>query len=413
MIDKVLLLSYGYTCYFGSPDGAQAFFESTGKTMPTVNFNPADFYIFQINSDFDSTINPAKINESFLAWDSKSDLISANNHEEVQESRQAEQPISIAIENYATGGTEVHSLPGGAKRRANGFEKCLSLCKRNFVNTIMNPGIIGVRLLMYIILTFIIGFMYFDLGNSFTQQDIVSRTSLLFYVDAFLVFMSIAVLPFFMMERSIVNKEVKNKLYRPIYYQFARFVTAIPGIALIAILSTILVVLPSDINGFGIFFTILLLSLIIAESLAMLVSLIVPHYIIGMALIAGLYGVFMLCQGFLIVKSDIPGYFIWIYYIAFHTYSFEAFMHNEFSDIQSFDSPQFTTGEEVLEFYSMQNVKIWKDVVILICYFIILEIFTAIVMAIMFRTKKIKWKRGNNVVNGTETAAGRAEIQNT
>jgi len=406
MIDKVLLLSYGYTCYFGNPGGAQAFFESTGKALPVANFNPADFYIFQINSDFDSTINPAKINESFLAWDSKSEVIPTN--EEIRESRQAEQPISIAIENY-TGGAEIHSLPGGAKRRANGFEKCLSLCKRNLFNTVMNPGIIGVRLLMYIILTFIIGFIYFDLGNSFSQQDIVSRTSLLFYVDAFLVFMSIAVLPFFMMERSIVNKEVKNKLYRPLYYQFARFVTAIPGVALIAILSTILVVLPSDINGFGVFFAILLLSLIIAESLAMLVSLIVPHYIIGMALIAGLYGVFMLCQGFLIVKSDIPGYFIWIYYIAFHTYSFEAFMHNEFSDIQSFDSPQFTTGEEVLEFYSMQNVKIWKDVVILICYFIILEIFTAIVMAIMFRTKRIKWKEVND---GVRTGAGRTEIQN-
>jgi len=407
MIDKVLLLSSGYTCYLGSPEGARSFFESTGKVMPACGFNPADFFIFQINSDFDPSINPEKLNQSFLAWSKEKPIevtaaVTEKKEEEeipiVTASRQAE-PITIAVEveNLAPRG-----LPGGAKRRANWFEKTLSLSRRNLLSTALNPGIIGVRLLMYIILTFIVGFMYFDLGNSFTQKDIMSRSSLLFYVDAFLVFMSIAVLPFFMMERSIVYKEIKNKLYRPFQYQIARWVTAIPGVAIIAIVSTILVVLPADLNGFGIFFVILLLSLIIAESLAMLVSLLVPHYIIGMALIAGLYGVFMLCQGFLIVKSDIPGYFIWIYYIAFHTYSFEAFMHNEFSDISSFDSPLFASGEEVLEYYSMQNVKIWKDVVILICYGIILELFTAIVMAIMFRKRKIKW-RGGSGSSGTQS----------
>ncbi len=68
MIDKVLLLSSGYMCYLGNTEGAYSFFESTGKVMPAANFNPADFYIFQINSDFDPNIKPEKINESFLAW---------------------------------------------------------------------------------------------------------------------------------------------------------------------------------------------------------------------------------------------------------------------------------------------------------------------------------------------------------
>jgi len=396
LIDKIFLLAKGYTCYLGSTDGAKGFFESTGKMMPTNNYNPADYYIFQINSDFDSSISPAKLNQSYNEWLSSD---KSKDFEALKERKDsAEMPLSTRHGEAAhLAGPGGNTFKPAAKRRANGFEKCLSLCQRNLINSIKNPGILGVRLFMYTMLTFMVGFMYFDLGDSFGDKDIVSRTSLLFYVDAFLVFMSIAVLPFFMIERSIIHKEVKNKLYKPIQYQIARFITAIPGIALIAIISTILVVLPSGINGFGVFFAILLVSLIIAESLTMLVSLIVPHYIIGMALVAGFYGMFMLCQGFLIVKSDIPGYFIWIYYIAFHTYSFEAFMHNEFRDIESFNSPLFSSGSEVLDFYSMGKVKLWKDFVILICYCLIIEIFTAVVMAIMFRRKKIQGKGSSQI----------------
>ena len=55
-----------------------------------------------------------------------------------------------------------------------------------------------------------------------------------------------------------------------------------------------------------------------------------------MALVAGLYGMFMLCEGFLVVKEDIPPWFIWGYYLAFHTYTFRIFMYSEFSSINSF-----------------------------------------------------------------------------
>lgn len=83
---------------------------------------------------------------------------------------------------------------------------------------------------------------------------------------------------------------------------------------------------------------ILFLALVIAENIAILFSLLVPHYIIGMALVAGSYGMFMLCQGYMIVKSKIPDYLIWGHYISFHTYSFKSFMHNEFNDITAFSS---------------------------------------------------------------------------
>ena len=48
------------------------------------------------------------------------------------------------------------------------------------------------------------------------------------------------------------------------------------------------------IENFDVFLADLFLALLGAEQIALFVAVLVPHYIIGMALIAGLYGFFML-----------------------------------------------------------------------------------------------------------------------
>lgn len=45
-----------------------------------------------------------------------------------------------------------------------------------------------------------------------------------------------------------------------------------------------------------------------AESFMMVLTAFVPHYIIGIALGAGIFGMFMLCEGFFKRKDDIAGY---------------------------------------------------------------------------------------------------------
>lgn len=44
----------------------------------------------------------------------------------------------------------------------------------------------------------------------------------------------------------------------------------------------------------------------------------------------------MLTEGFFLVRDNIPKWWIWMYYIGFHSYSFESFMYNEFSGAQFF-----------------------------------------------------------------------------
>jgi len=124
-----------------------------------------------------------------------------------------------------------------------------------------------------------------------------------------------------------------------------------------------------------------------AESFMALMASLVPHYIIGIALGAGAFGFFMLCEGFFIVRTDIPPWFIWGYYIGFHSYTFRVFMYNEFSQIDLFDPETqafgFVTGKDVLEFYDMEEVKVGNDFAVLIgfslffqiCFYLVLERF--------------------------------------
>ena len=91
-------------------------------------------------------------------------------------------------------------------------------------------------------------------------------------------------------------------------YVLARFVVAIPGVALLAVVTTLLVVFPAQLNGPVIYGVDLFVSLLVAEGFMSLVAACVPHYIIGIALAAGIFGFHMLCEGFFKVKSEIPNY---------------------------------------------------------------------------------------------------------
>lgn len=163
------------------------------------------------------------------------------------------------------------------------------------------------------------------------------------------------------MERAIVDKEVMNKYYNPIMYQLSQGLSSIPGAALLAFLTTVIVVPMAGLNEGLWYFLNMYLSLFVAEALAQLVSHLVPHFVIGMAFLAGLYGFFMLFQGFMIVPSDFPDWLRWTYNIAFHTYAWRTFMVNEFRG-EKFPETQFPTGEDVLKVYEIEDVNRGNDV---------------------------------------------------
>ncbi|EKX42629.1 hypothetical protein GUITHDRAFT_73695 [Guillardia theta CCMP2712] len=358
--DKFLLLSRGKCLYFGAANNAVDYFERMEYPCPGQS-NPADFFLRLANTDFEGHADIEALAKGFKTQPEGMSLTSA---------------LARPIE---------HEISPISHR--NGFmTQLLILSHRAFFNNARNPGIFLVRLVMYIMLCLLMGFMFWDLGTGPT--DINSRVALLFFVAAFLVFMSVAVLPFFIVERAVFLRERANGWYMVPAYVLASFLMSLPGLFIISLASTVLVVFPAGLNNFGVFLLDLFLSLVTAEAFMCVIASVVPHYIIGIALGAAVYGFFMLCEGFMKVKNDIPDWFIWGYYMAFHTYSFRAFMVNEFEGIQYFDSPQFHNGREVLAFYNMEDHPIWKDLLVVGGWAIALQIVFGTILQVFHKGKR-------------------------
>ncbi|RAW21386.1 hypothetical protein PC110_g22171 [Phytophthora cactorum] len=212
---------------------------------------------------------------------------------------------------------------------------------------------------MYFCLSFMVGTMYLSTNDDLTEEDLVP---LLFYVQAFLVFMSVAVLPFFIEQRAVFARERANSSLSVVSYVCANFLATLPGIFLIAAMSTALVVLLAGLNAFEYFLLNLFLSLVVAESMMHVIGAAVPHYIIGIALGAGVFGMFMLCEGFMVPRDSIPDYWIWGYYLAFHSYSFESFVFKQFENETS------DAAKGILTKYGMEDVDVMQDMLYLVAY---------------------------------------------
>lgn len=346
MIDHVVLLSKGRLMYQGPQDQIENFFVSAG--FPTQHgWNPCDHYVTAVNDEFrDHELSVDEWAEKFLDWTEEQ-----QNPEQVTNNARRQSILTAHAKEHIT-----------TQRAGHGFGVVVELTYRYFMNLGFNPGMLGVRAAMYSALALMVGALFWHLGDRETFESIQSRAAVLFYCVSFFIFMSVAVLPFTVMERAIVDKEVMNKYYHPILYQVSQGLSSIPGAALLAGLTTVIVVPMLKLNNPGWYFLDMFLSLVVAEALAQLVSHVVPHFVIGMAVIAGLYGFFMLFLGFMLVPSDFPGWLRWTYNVAFHTYSWRTFMDNEFRG-QTYSAPGFeTTGEQVLASFEIDNVDKTRDV---------------------------------------------------
>ncbi|GBG59821.1 hypothetical protein CBR_g54923 [Chara braunii] len=338
MFTNLMILSKGKTVYFGSCSASIDHFASAGYACPTYS-NPAEYFIELVNADFEGHADiPALVNAyaSSTAAAKITRDISEDRHSAVAEATKQLEPIAPSA-----------------------WRQFWVLMYRGSINNVRNPGIFWVRLFMYIMLSFMVGTMYLRTNKDISQQDIVP---LLFYVQAFLVFMSVAVLPFFIEQRPVFTRERANSSLSVISYVLANFLAALPGIFLIALVSSLLVVFLADINSFGSFLLNLFLSLVVAESLMHVIGAAVPHYIIGIALGAGLFGMFMLCEGFMVPRASIPNYWIWGYYLAFHSYSFESFVYEHF---RQENSPE---AKAILERLGMEDVDVSQNMAILAGY---------------------------------------------
>ncbi|KAF0718674.1 Aste57867_1548 [Aphanomyces stellatus] len=335
MFNNILLLAQGHTVFFGTPSAALAHFSSLGHRLPPFT-NPGEFFLQLVNTDFEGGHDTDRLIAAFGTSTSASQLY-----------------VRIHDDGAPL------DLPWEAALQPSPWRQLRILVIRNLLFGIRHPGIYALRLVMYILLCAMVGTVYLSTNKAIHDDDIAA---LLFYLQAFLVFMSVAVLPFFLEQRAVFNRERANHSLSVSSYVVATFVASLPGIALIASISSALVVGLVGLLSPGYFWLNLFLSLVVAESLMHVLAAIVPHYIIGIGMGAGLFGMFMVVEGFMLPLDAIPPAWQWLHYVAFHSYSFKSFLFKQFD-------PQGTpSARAILVRFGVQDTNVDLNMAILAVY---------------------------------------------
>ncbi|KAF8411433.1 hypothetical protein HHK36_003982 [Tetracentron sinense] len=335
LFHNLCLLSYGKTIYFGSASAANEFYALNGFPCPTLR-NPSDHYLRTINKDFDMDIEQGLGNKT------------------------TEESIDILVKSYKSSATfqqvrrrviEICKQEGGALEKKGSqssfITQSLVLTRRSFVNMYRDLGYYWLRFAIYIALCLCVGTIFYDIGTTYSSIQIFGRERLNghYGVGAFVVGNTLSSIPYLFI------------------------ISLIPGA-----IAYYLVGLQRGIEHFVFFTLLLFISIMLVESIMMMVASIVPDFLMGIITGAGIQGVMMLNGGFFRLPDDLPKPF-WrypMYYIAFHKYANQGFYKNEFEGLtfpnNQAGGPSTINGEEILR--NVWQVEMgyskWVDLAILL-----------------------------------------------
>ncbi|KAI3873930.1 hypothetical protein MKW98_001579 [Papaver atlanticum] len=347
LFHNLCLLSSGKTVYFGRASTAHEFFAFNGFPCPTLQ-NPSDHYPRTIYKDFDqpSLIEDEDIEQGFVA----------------NKPANADEVINILVESYKSSQffqQEGSVLKSGSQ--ASFLTQSFVLTRRSFVNMNRDIGYYWLRLGIYVSLCLCIGMIFYDIVHSF--GSIQARGAMLMFVASLLTIMSVGGFPSFVEDMMIFGRERFNGHYGVAAFVVGNTLSSMPYLLIISIIpgaiAYYLVGLHKGLEHFLFFVLVIFVSVMLVESLMMVVESMVPNYLLGIIIGAGIQGTMTLNAGFFRLPSDLPNLF-WkypMYYIAFHRYANEGLYKYEFEGL-SFPRDQCSgsstiTVEEIIE-------KIWQ-----------------------------------------------------
>ncbi|KAG0462159.1 hypothetical protein HPP92_020635 [Vanilla planifolia] len=335
LFDQLCLLSGGKTVYFGNASEACEFFAQAGFPCPSLR-NPSDHFLRCINSDFDKVKATLKgsMKKKFERSDDPLDKITTTEatrrlidyYQRSQYNYAARQKVD---EISQVKGTILDS--GGSQ--ASFFMQSYVLTKRSFVNMLRDFGYYWLRLVIYIVVTICIGTIYLNVGTGYSS--ILARGACASFVFGFVTFMSIGGFPSFVEDMKVFQRERLNGHYGVVSFVIGNTVSAMPFLILITFLSgTICYFMVRLHPGFMhyLFFVLnLYASVTVVESLMMAIASVVPNFLMGIIIGAGIQGIFMLVSGYFRLPKDIPKPF-WRYpmsYISFHYWALQGQYQND------------------------------------------------------------------------------------
>lgn len=286
LLDQIMLLSAGKTCFFGPREDLEPYFESIGHPIP-LHTNPAEFLLDLVNVDFaeDKEAAKAHLDQIHEKWASSS------------RSRGVRSSIS---EPSGENGNAPWYV--GDSSKPGVFSLTTTLLHRSFIKSYRDVVAYQLRIAMYTALAIMMGTVWLRLP--YHQTSIQTFINAIFFSGAFMSFMAVAYIPAYVEDLQMFRKERANGLYGPLPFMLANFLIGLPYLFIITLLFSVIAYWLANFRptagGFFLWVVYLFLDLLAAEGLVVLITSIIPIFVVALAVTAFANGLWMCVGGFLV-----------------------------------------------------------------------------------------------------------------
>ncbi|KAG9410896.1 hypothetical protein AC1031_018924 [Aphanomyces cochlioides] len=231
-----------------------------------------------------------------------------------------------------------------------------NLVSRQLKVTLRNTAFVRARMFMVVVMGLIYSTTFYQVDPQ--QAQVVY--GVIFLALLFLALGQVAMIPTFLEARAIFYKQRSAQFFRTIEFVLAQTATQFPFVVGEAI-----------VGAFLIYELILLMTNVLFASWFFFVAVVSPnlHVAKPIALVSVMF--FVMYAGFIIIRSDIPDYLIWIYWTNPLSWCIRALAINQYtaSDYQVcvYDGVKYcedpavgpTMGNTLLELFDVETKKYW------------------------------------------------------
>ncbi|KAJ6403337.1 hypothetical protein OIU84_015271 [Salix udensis] len=332
LFDRICLLSNGNTLFFGETLACLQHFSNAGFPCPIMQ-SPSDHFLRAINTDFDRIIAMCK------NWqDDHGDFSSVNMDTAVAihtlEATYKSSNDAAAVETMILRLTEREGPLLKSKGKAGNATRVAVLTWRSLLVMSREWKYYWLRLILYMLLTLCIGTVFSGLRHSLSS--VVTRVAAIFVFVSFTSLLSIAGVPALLKEIKIYACEESNMHSGALVFLLGQLLSSIPFLFLISISSSLvfyfLVGLQDGFSFLMYFVLNFFVCLLVNEGLMLLITSLWQHVFWSVLTMVFIHVIMMLSAGYFRIRSALPGP-VWTYpvsYIAFHTYSIQGLLENEY-----------------------------------------------------------------------------------
>ncbi|GFP79617.1 ABC transporter g family member 10 [Phtheirospermum japonicum] len=332
LVDRLVLLSNGLVAHHGPLHLLESSLMNAGHVIPH-HVNVLEFAIDIINNNADYNI--IKNNNNSLH------VIADNGHRIINH-------ISPSYANSC-------------------FSEVLILGERFCKNIFRTRELFVGRAAQAVLVGSVLGTIYMNVRDD--DHHMQTRLGFFAFTLSFLLSSTTEGLPIFLQERRIFMRETSRGAYRVSSYVIANTIVFFPFLLLVGFLYSgpayWLIGLRRDVDGFFYFALVVWMVVLMSNSFTACFSALVPNFIMGTSVIAGLMGSFFLFSGYFIGKDNIPKYWIFMHYLSLFKYPFESLMINEYGGVgkclENVGRECVLYGDEYLRQQGLKESQKWSN----------------------------------------------------